>query len=260
MKNAKVPPKVCEELKNAVYDDWKRQAVDSAKKRAVGQASDYEAFKNMVSVAHLRPIGAETRSNGILMTPAMCIGRDGQLIRQNEMYDTLPGEDMSGLALNGADFRRIWRRKRATKEEKLEYLKRYTPNHLRDFFKVELDGLLLNDIIDVLLYHVDKQIACPLKAGVDVAEKLVIQDSSLPQDAVLVLTYLDAIRHSGQFKTACQLLPRSTIARLTAFFHSVVLYGKSTLDNESQAAGMKGAHDNIESIANLFRVSLSCNL
>lgn len=34
------------------------QVVDEAKKRAVGQHVDYDTFKNMVSVAHLKPIGA----------------------------------------------------------------------------------------------------------------------------------------------------------------------------------------------------------
>lgn len=64
MTQVKVPPAISSDLENAVYDDWKRQAVDSAKKRAVSQFADYDTFKNMVSVAHLRPIGAEKRSNG----------------------------------------------------------------------------------------------------------------------------------------------------------------------------------------------------
>lgn len=52
------PPKVSRELANSVYDDWKRKVVDDAKKRAVSQAVDYDTFKNMVSVAHLKPITA----------------------------------------------------------------------------------------------------------------------------------------------------------------------------------------------------------
>jgi Dynein attachment factor N-terminus len=59
------PPKQCKALENAVYDDWKRTAVDSAKKRAVGQLVDYDTFKNMVSVAHLRPLGDPKRSEGV---------------------------------------------------------------------------------------------------------------------------------------------------------------------------------------------------
>lgn len=60
----KAPGQVSSELRNAIYDDWKRQAVDTAKKRAVAQFADYETFKNMVSVAHLRPIGEKTSGMG----------------------------------------------------------------------------------------------------------------------------------------------------------------------------------------------------
>ena len=69
MTNVKAPPKVSDDFKHAVYDDWKRQAVDSAKKRAVAQVSDYDTFKNMVSVAHLQPIGAEKKSQGEIVLP-----------------------------------------------------------------------------------------------------------------------------------------------------------------------------------------------
>jgi hypothetical protein len=40
-------PKSSKELTNAIYDDWKRKAVDTAKKKAVSQAVDYDTFKNM---------------------------------------------------------------------------------------------------------------------------------------------------------------------------------------------------------------------
>ena len=41
------------------------QEIDSAKKRAVAQRVDYDDFKNMVSVAHLRPIQApDLKSKG----------------------------------------------------------------------------------------------------------------------------------------------------------------------------------------------------
>lgn len=49
----------------AVHHLMHTQVVDEAKKRAVGQNVDYDTFKNMVSVAHLRPIGAaNTRAQG----------------------------------------------------------------------------------------------------------------------------------------------------------------------------------------------------
>lgn len=60
------PSKRSKELDGAVYDDWKHKQVDDAKKRAVAQHVDYETFKNMVSVAHLKPIGAEGTRTGTL--------------------------------------------------------------------------------------------------------------------------------------------------------------------------------------------------
>ena len=50
----KKPFKFSKELQNAMYDDYKRQAVDNAKKRAVAQRVDYDTFKNMVSTGNVR--------------------------------------------------------------------------------------------------------------------------------------------------------------------------------------------------------------
>jgi hypothetical protein len=36
------------ELCNAIYDDWKHDVVDNAKKRAVAQNVDYPTFANLV--------------------------------------------------------------------------------------------------------------------------------------------------------------------------------------------------------------------
>lgn len=58
------PPTSSKDFQTPIYDEWKRKVVDEAKKRAVGQASDYETFKNLVSVAHLRPIGDPSCKQG----------------------------------------------------------------------------------------------------------------------------------------------------------------------------------------------------
>lgn len=60
------PPKRSTELANAVYDDWKRKAIDTAKKRAAAQFADYESFKNMVLTAHLKPLGEKIDHDGKL--------------------------------------------------------------------------------------------------------------------------------------------------------------------------------------------------
>jgi len=65
------PPKTCKDLANAVEDDWKRGVQDAAKHRAVKQLECYEGFKNMVSVAHLRPLQAPNqKSHGETLPPA----------------------------------------------------------------------------------------------------------------------------------------------------------------------------------------------
>jgi len=51
-------PKASKELDSAIEDDRKYKEVDSAKKRAVAQRVDYDTFKNLVSVAHLKPLQA----------------------------------------------------------------------------------------------------------------------------------------------------------------------------------------------------------
>ena len=57
------PVKASRELARAVEDEAHRAQVDAAKKRAVGQLSDYDTFRSMVSVAHLRPLQAEGRAD-----------------------------------------------------------------------------------------------------------------------------------------------------------------------------------------------------
>eukprot|EP00798_Chlamydomonas_sp_ICE-L_P011935 gene11935-15044_t len=58
-------PKTSKELATAGYDDFKKQAIDAAKKRAVGQYVDYDTFKNMVAVAHLKPLHAPNQDKSM---------------------------------------------------------------------------------------------------------------------------------------------------------------------------------------------------
>lgn len=44
----KVWGKKSKELEAAIYDDWKRKAIDNAKKRAAAQGVDYPTFANLV--------------------------------------------------------------------------------------------------------------------------------------------------------------------------------------------------------------------
>ena len=53
--NIAAPPKRSKDFATAVYDDWKRKAIDSAKKRAVAQFVDYETFKRLFNLFPRRP-------------------------------------------------------------------------------------------------------------------------------------------------------------------------------------------------------------
>jgi hypothetical protein len=68
------PPTSSKDFQTPIYDEWKRKMVDEAKKRAVGQAADYETFKNLVSVAHLRAFGDPAMKQGKCLLFIICLG------------------------------------------------------------------------------------------------------------------------------------------------------------------------------------------
>ncbi|KAK9823139.1 hypothetical protein WJX72_000544 [[Myrmecia] bisecta] len=72
--------KTSKELATALQDDFRRQATDLAKKRAVAQHVDYDTFKNMVAVAHLRPLQApQLQPTGPTRCPGWEFAADGTL-------------------------------------------------------------------------------------------------------------------------------------------------------------------------------------
>ncbi|DBA84016.1 TPA: hypothetical protein ACH3X1_006500 [Trebouxia sp. C0004] len=101
--------KASKELLSALQDDIKRQAVDAAKKRAVGQHVDYDTFKNMVcparsianiqhssapnicrnkgkctlqvAVAHLRPLQDPSSTQTVSHAPAWRFAPNGLLAK-----------------------------------------------------------------------------------------------------------------------------------------------------------------------------------
>ncbi|KAK9836303.1 hypothetical protein WJX81_003539 [Elliptochloris bilobata] len=102
-----------EDLCAAIQDDRLREARDAAKKRAVAQHVDYEAFKNMVAVAHLRPLQAPAvRQSGTSRAPAWSCGADGTPSRAPLASDSVrrlvpaPGSTPRSLA----ELQRAWRR------------------------------------------------------------------------------------------------------------------------------------------------------
>lgn len=276
----KVPQQVSGELENAVYDDWKRQAVDAAKKRAVAQLADYETFKNMVSVAHLKPITAEKscqgkRSSysmhtcrstvwmgpighiaGISVTAAALVGKDGNIVREQRFCDGIAGASNDEIAMNGAHFQKAWRRKHITVEARRKYLKQYTPQHLKQLFKVEIDSLLLCEMIDVLLGGEERKPGGTVDSGLTTQTATTGKDL-LMEESIAALSMLNAIRCTGNFSITSRLLPRSTIANVKAFFQDVERRCHASEEWRSQVSKNIGDKKELADIAQSFQVSLS---
>jgi len=140
MSDGKIP-KTSKDLQNAIYDDFKRKVVDDAKKRAVAQHVDYETFKNMVSVAHLRPLHAPSikHQTDKSMAPAWQFAADGTRQSASEqealVSSSLPSAAPETTPSTSADFEREWRRSCKTDYDKYKYLRLCGPTVLRRIFK-----------------------------------------------------------------------------------------------------------------------------
>jgi hypothetical protein len=165
------PPKVSKELANAVHDDWKRSVVDAAKHRAVAQMENYDGFKNMVSVAHLRPWHAENvRDHSGPAPPAFSFGADGVSAGPSRNPGALSrGGSLGGLSSgrkrdgapdaetlqfvapeNSMQFDKTWRRSCKTAERKWRYLGVLRDDYVAKVFAVDITGNVLGEIVQAL--------------------------------------------------------------------------------------------------------------
>ena len=108
------PPKTSRDLQTAIDDDRKKQAINDAKFRAVAQHEDYETFKNMVAVAHLKPLQAPPRPKEPT-APAFAFDSDGGRDASNIMappsamaVQTQPGAQAARAPATEAEFERQW--------------------------------------------------------------------------------------------------------------------------------------------------------
>ena len=160
------PPKVSKDLANAVQDDWRRQVQDDAKHRAVRQMEGYDVFKNMVSVAHLRPYHAENlRDHGGGVPPAFAFDADGKHAGPPPTPGSGGAASLSGGGggggggggavaftppTNALAFDKTWRRECKTIEQRWRYLGGVDAAKLREIFKVEITGVTLGDVLVAL--------------------------------------------------------------------------------------------------------------
>lgn len=147
------PPKTSKELANAVEDEWKRQVIDDAKHRAVRQHEDYETFKNMVSVAHLRPLQAMNTKDHKTAAPAWSFNNAGTIERQAEAGGAPIGGSQgvpSKPPENAMEFEKTWRRNCRTTADRYQYLCMIPDEKVAALFKVEISGTMLGEVMIAL--------------------------------------------------------------------------------------------------------------
>ena len=158
------PPKVSRELQDAVQDDALRAARDEAKHRAVRQMEGYDVFKNMVSVAHLRP--RNLPGDASLMTAAdRAAARAPAFSFTPEGRASGPASTPGATRLNAADatqlcapstaieFEKTWRRSCKSQDARWRYLgvtAGDSTGRIAKLFKVEINGTVLSELVSAL--------------------------------------------------------------------------------------------------------------
>ncbi|GLC37910.1 Coiled-coil domain-containing protein 103 [Pleodorina starrii] len=203
------PAKTSKELATAAYDDFKRKAIDEAKKRAVSQRVDYDTFKNMVLTAHLAPITAPNRRANDRPAPCWNFGTDGRLVKRQDGTAELPSLAPVGVPRASGDFSRDWRRI-GTADDKYRYLQLCGPDVLRAIFRVEISSEVLREILAVLE-------ACWLGHG-GAAEEAEGGAGAALREAAFVTGLLEALSGAGRFSLAIKLLGSSTKPVLERLF------------------------------------------
>ena len=159
------PPKVSKDLANAVQDDWRRSVRDSAKHRAVAQMESYDGFKNMVSVAHLRPYHAPNfKEHGVVNPPAFGFTADGvpsgPVANPGSISSGGVGgssDEMSGSCStqfekpeNSMRFDKTWRKACKSPALKWHYLGVCGGDSLQKVFAKDIGGMVLGEIVEAL--------------------------------------------------------------------------------------------------------------
>lgn len=119
------------------------------------QNVDYETFKNMVSVAHLKPLQAKTPSgtSHAVMLPSWGFSADGAVHhaeQQSAVGSGLNQDEPCTQPLSSGDFAREWRRGCLTSDARYRYLRLTTPEVLSSIFRVEIGTDQLREILVAL--------------------------------------------------------------------------------------------------------------
>nr|ADI46964.1 PR46bm [Volvox carteri f. nagariensis] len=218
------PAKNSKELANAAWDDFKRKAIDEAKKRAVSQRVDYDTFKNMVLTAHLTPITAPNRRTNDRPAPCWNFGPDGKPVKEQAGQMELPSVAPVEAPSTMGDFTRDWRRM-GTADDKYRYLHLCGLDTLRMVFRVEISSEVLREILGVVE-------ACWLGHG-GAAEEAEGGSGAALREAAFVVQLLQVLSAGGRFPLAVKLLGNSIKPALARLF--------AGLEDAAAAAASRGA-------------------
>ena len=163
------PPKVSKELEHAAEDDWKRSVRDAAKHRAVAQMENYEGFKNMVSVAHLRPWHAENlKDHSGPAPPAFAFAADGTRAGPSRNPGSL-GKPRDARVTsfappqNSMQFDKTWRRECVGNAARWRYLGAMRDEDFAKVFAVDITGATLGEIAEALAEGFERVVAASEK-------------------------------------------------------------------------------------------------
>lgn len=257
------PPKVSRDLANAVEDDWKRSVQDAAKHRAVKQLEGYDAFKNMVSVAHLRPYHAPNlkdhsgsappafafTAEGVHGGPGATVGATGRL----------HGDGTAALRApeNAIAFDKTWRRSCKTAGERWRYLGLVSPEKAASIFRVEITGTALGEIIAALAEGYaaladrgsnpgggDGDGGGESSGGGSGTEQEQASwgggGSSKAEVGAAVVALMRALAGAGRFSLACKLLPGKVKKSLEGLVAALVEGGGCGAEDEAELKAAYG--------------------
>lgn len=253
------PPKVSRDLANAVEDDWKRSVQDAAKHRAVKQLEGYDGFKNMVSVAHLRPYHAPNMKDhsgpappafaftaeGIHGGPEATVGATGRL-----QGDLVPPD-------NAMAFDKTWRRTCKTPAERWRYLGLISPDKASSIFKVEITGTALGEILVALAEgyggktettggEAGEGAGGSDEAGGSAAASFMAwgdesaTHSSKAAVGAAVVALMRALASAGRFGLASKLLPGKVKKSLEGLIAALVEGGGCGTEDEAELKALYG--------------------
>lgn len=234
--SAPVPPKLSKDLANAVYDDWKRKVIDDAKKRAVSQNVDYATFKNMVSVAHLKPIQSARAPRLDQMLPSWHFNADGSLPTAHQLSDAaaaalaLMQQEPQEPPSTSGDFYREWRRNCPNADSKYRYLRLCGPVGLASLFKIEISSEALKEIIEVLE-------VCWLGYAGAAEEELA---GSALREAGFVVQVLQSLSTVGRFSLTVKLIGSAAKKVLNSLFTQLEGAVQASESQHEQQEGTSG--------------------